>query len=241
GIAPALSLIDTRERDLQKVEVLAMGAEEFSDPEHAPLPSVPFELETITGQLWPGRVFLNEEFTLTNLQNFSDLEAVGIIHLATHGEFRAEDISESYIQLSDRKLSLAELKNLGLENPLVELMVLSACHTALGDRGSEFGFAGLAVAAGVKSALGSLWYVSDEATLTLMTSFYGNLRDAPIKAEALRQAQLAMIRGQARLEGGKLITEEGSFDLPPQLVALGDRNFEHPYYWSGFTMIGNPW
>jgi CHAT domain-containing protein len=123
----------------------------------------------------------------------------------------------------------------------VELLVLSACRTAEGDEEAELGFAGLAVQAGVKSALGSLWYVNDEGTLALMTEFYGKLKEAPIKAEALRQAQLAMIQGKVRLQRGKLITSQGTFSLPPQLAVVGDRDLTHPYYWSAFTMIGNPW
>jgi CHAT domain-containing protein len=89
--------------------------------------------------------------------------------------------------------------------------------------------------------MGSLWYVSDEGTLGLMTSFYQELKRVPIKAEALQQAQLAMIRGEVRLQGGKLVTSRGSFPLPPELIKLGDKNLTHPYYWSAFTMLGNPW
>jgi CHAT domain-containing protein len=119
--------------------------------------------------------------------------------------------------------------------------VLSACRTAVGDEQAELGFAGLAVLAGVKSAIGSLWYVSDEGTLGLMATFYEELKKTPIKAEALRKAQLAMLRGETRLSGGQLITTVGNFPLPPELVQLGNKNLSHPYYWSAFTMIGNPW
>lgn len=105
----------------------------------------------------------------------------------------------------------------------------------------ELGFTGLAVQAGVKSALGSLWYVSDEGTLGLMASFYEQLKQAPIKAEALRQAQLAMLKGEVRSQAGKLVTSRGSFPLPPELAQLGDKDLTHPYYWSAFTLIGNPW
>jgi CHAT domain-containing protein len=67
------------------------------------------------------------------------------------------------------------------------------------------------------------------------------LKQVPVKAEALRQAQLAMLKGQVRLEGGKLIADGASIPLPPELVQLGDKDLTHPYYWSAFTMIGNPW
>jgi CHAT domain-containing protein len=120
-------------------------------------------------------------------------------------------------------------------------MVLSACRTALGNEEAELGFTGLAVQAGVKSALGSLWYVSDDATLGLMTTFYSQLKEVPIKAEALRQAQLAMIRGEVRIEKGQLVTPNYTIPLPPQLADLPDRELTHPYYWSAFTLVGSPW
>jgi CHAT domain-containing protein len=138
---------------------------------------------------------------------------------------------------------LNQLEELKLSNPQVELLVLSACTTAVGDEQAELGFAGLAVHAGVKSALASLWYVSDVGTLGLMTEFYQQLRTAPIKAEALRQAQLAMLRGEVRLQDGYLVRSGNNqaLPLPSELAARGDRNLSHPYYWAAFTMIGSPW
>jgi CHAT domain-containing protein len=111
----------------------------------------------------------------------------------------------------------------------------------VGDEQAELGFAGLAVQAGVKSALASLWYVSDEATLGLMTQFYDQLKRTPIKAEALRQAQLAMLKGQVSIESSHLRSSLGDMLLPPALAGLADQKLAHPYYWAAFTMIGNPW
>ena len=164
-----------------------------------------------------------------------------MLHLATHGEFKPGKAENSYIQFWDEKLPLTRFRELGLNDPQIELLVLSACRTAVGDLDSELGFAGLAIATGVKTAVGSLWYVSDEATLALMTGFYSQLDNAAIKVEALRQAQLSLLRGDTRFENGQLLFPEGSFALPPALLARGDRLFEHPYYWSAFTTIGSPW
>jgi len=240
GLMPSLSLTDTRYRDVRDLSVLAMGANEFV--EQNPLPAVPIELEVITEQLWPGQFFLNQNFTIDNLKSMRDRTPYGIVHLATHGEFKAGKPNNSYIQFwGNSQLSLDRIRELGLNAPPVELLVLSACRTALGDREAELGFAGLAVQAGVKTALGSLWYVSDAGTLGLMAIFYDRLKTAPIKAEALRQAQLAMIRGEVRLENGQLAIPEGNFPLGDRLAQLDDRSLDHPYYWSAFTMIGNPW
>jgi CHAT domain-containing protein len=242
GLIPSLNLVDTRYQDIRKSQVLAMGASKFTNQNS--LPAVPVELSTITKQLGSDKFFLNEAFTLSNLKSQRASEPFGMIHLATHGEFKPGAASNSYIQLWDTQLRLDQLRRLGWNKPPVELLVLSACRTALGDEQAELGFGGLAVAAGVKSALASLWYVSDEGTLGLMSDFYGQLKSAPIKAEALRQAQIAMLKGQVRLEGGQLrLSGKSSVGvaLPPELASQGNHNLAHPYYWAAFTMIGSPW
>ncbi|HEY9663851.1 MAG TPA: CHAT domain-containing protein, partial [Allocoleopsis sp.] len=124
-----------------------------------------------------------------------------------------------------------------------EMLVLSACRTALGNEDAELGFAGLAVQTGVKTAVASLWYVSDAATLALMTRFYDALNTAPIKAEALRQAQIAMARGEVTIENGQLQGVPGlaALPLPTSSLNVSSEELAHPYYWAAFTMIGNPW
>lgn len=239
AMMPSLSLTDTRYRNIQNSQVLAMGAEQF--PDQKPLPAVPLELSLITEQLWQGEAFLNKAFTLENLKAQRRQESFGIIHLATHADFLPGKPENSYIQLSNGKLRLNQIPELNWSQPPVELLVLSACRTALGNEQAELGFAGLAVQAGVKSAVASLWLVNDEATLGLMTQFYKQLKGTPIKAEALRQAQLAMLKGQVRIESGKLYTTQGEVTLPPALANLGDQELRHPYYWAAFTLIGNPW
>ncbi len=249
GLIPAFNMTNTLYRDIKNSQVLAMGASQFTN--QTPLPAVPSELTAIfkdlSGVLWPGpwsgKSLLNQEFTLNNLKSQRASQPFGIVHLATHAEFQPGAPKNSYIQFWDTKLRLNQMRQLQWNNPAVELLVLSACNTALGDKDAEMGFAGLAVQSGVKSALASLWNVSDEGTLALMIEFYQQLRTAPIKAEALRLAQIAMLRGQVRLEAGQLRGPglRGGFQLPPNLAALGTKDFSHPYYWAAFTMIGNLW
>ncbi|HEY9831042.1 MAG TPA: CHAT domain-containing protein [Stenomitos sp.] len=239
GRMPSFSLTDTRYQDIKTSQVLAMGASKFITQN--PLPAVPLELSVITPMLWQGKSYLNNAFTLDNLKIQRRQKPFGIIHLATHAHFKPGAPSNSYIQLGNGKLSLNQLRQLAWNNPPVELLVLSACRTALGDREAELGFGGLAVQAGVKSALGSLWNISDEGTLGLMSEFYQQLKTAPTKSEALRQAQLAMLKGKVRVTGGVLQATGENVPLPPELAKLGDVDFSHPNYWSGFTMIGSPW
>ncbi|NEQ54760.1 MAG: CHAT domain-containing protein, partial [Leptolyngbya sp. SIO3F4] len=102
-------------------------------------------------------------------------------------------------------------------------------------------FAGFAVQAGVKTAMASLWKVDDVGTAGLMTQFYTSLQNEPIKAEALRQAQLAMIRGDIRVENGQLLWSGGTLELPTALANIDSSLFSHPYFWASFTTIGSPW
>jgi filamentous hemagglutinin family protein len=240
GSIPSVSLTNTSYNPVKDAQVLAMGASKFQ--QLSSLPAVPVELDVITQQLWKGKSFLNEGFTLNNLQ--SQRQPFQIIHLATHADFQPGDSSNSYIQLWDSQLKMNQLRLMRWNQPFqVELLVLSACRTAVGDLEAELGFGGLAVQAGVKSALASLWYVSDGGTLALMSEFYRQLSqpDVTIKAEALRRTQIAMLRGQLRLEEGELRGPgfRRSIPLPPELE--GNQDFSHPSYWAAFTMIGSPW
>jgi CHAT domain-containing protein len=236
---PAFKLTDTVYADLRNSQVLAMGASEFKDQNS--LPAVPLELAAIRKNQWQGKSFLNQDFTLTNLQSQRTSQPFRIIHLATHAEFQPGVSSNSYIQFWDTKLTLDRMKHLGWNDPIVELLVLSACRTALGDKDAELGFAGLAVQARVKSVVASLWNVSDQGTFALMAEFYRNLKTAPIKAEALRQAQISMLKGQARLQDGHLQSARGNITLPSLLAQLENEDLSHPYYWAAFTVVGNPW
>ncbi len=239
ALMPSLTLTDTTYSSLKDSQVMAMGADRFVVDNLPPLPGVPVELKAVN-QIRGGNIFFNENFTLSNLrQNRSPNQR--IVHLATHGSFLG-DKTNSYIQLWEtERLTLDQIRTNGFGTPPVDLLVLSACETALGNTDAELGFAGLAVTSGVRSALASLWQVSDAGTMGLMTEFYQQLQVTTTKSEALRQAQLAMLRGEVRLEGGSLVTPKGNFTLNEELQKLGDRKLQHPYYWSAFTMIGNPW
>lgn len=194
-------------------------------------------------KLWQGKLLLDKQATLANLKTIRRQQPFGIIHMATHADFTTGALSNSYIQLWEDKLRLNQLRQLRFNEPEVEMLVLSACRTALGDEESELGFAGLAVLAGVKTSVASLWSVNDAGTAALMTKFYQNLRTASIKAEALRQAQVAMAKGQIYVKNGQLegLGVVGNLSLPNNSTDDGEQLLTHPYYWSGFTMVGNPW
>ncbi|MBW4578397.1 MAG: CHAT domain-containing protein [Tildeniella nuda ZEHNDER 1965/U140] len=241
ALIPAFNLLDRRLSNLQKTKVLAMGASTFK--ERPSLPGVPLEVSTIAGNASQSEYWLNQAFTLATLKARLAAYPFGIIHLATHAEFVPGSVDESYIQFWDTQLHLDQIRDLGLLNaPAVQLLVLSACRTALGDPQAELGFAGLAVMAGSKAAIASLWSVSDAVTPVLMTEFYRQLKTAPIKVEALRQAQIAMLKRRVNLNYSFAIAaRRGGRLLPPELASFDGADVSHPYYWAAFTLIGNPW
>lgn len=216
SVTPGLELLEARPFAQSQLQVLMAGLSEARQgfPE---LPSVPVELEQIQSQA-EGQILLNQEFTENNIKTAIDAVPFPVVHLATHGRFssKAED---TFILTWDGKISVNELDNLlktanvGRSRPL-ELLVLSACETAKGDDRAALGIAGIAMRAGARSTIASLWEVGDEATTNLMTKFYEELAKKEVtKAEALRRAQVAMLKDP--------------------------ESSEHPYFWAAFILVGN--
>jgi CHAT domain-containing protein/tetratricopeptide (TPR) repeat protein len=158
-----------------------------------------------------------------------------VIHFATHGLIRDDDPFESYLVLggsgdaaaTDGRLTVREIYDLSLKSDIV---VLSACRTAAG-RPSGDGITGMARAlfyAGTPSVVATLWDVADEPSAQLMAGFYSHWRRGLDKRDALRRAQLDLLR---TLRKGSLTvrTAQG-------LVRLDER----PFYWAGYVLIGEP-
>ncbi|NJL01778.1 MAG: CHAT domain-containing protein [Spirulinaceae cyanobacterium SM2_1_0] len=234
---PSLELANLQHTDVSRANILAMGISDFLYLQ--PLPAVPLELANIERQAAGGKVLLNDGVTLDNLKAQHQVTASPVVHLATHAEFLPDE--GGVIAFQEGLVSLEQFAQLEWQNPELALLVLSACRTAVGNLEAEYGFAGLALQAGVEAAQASLWYASDVGTLALMSEFYAELRQTHLKAEALRRAQLSLLQGEIQLEAGDLTASFGDLPLPLELAGLSDRTFEHPYYWAGFTTIGNPW
>lgn len=182
----------------------------------SPLPSVSDELNDIKKIMGGRYVLKNNTFTIEHLTDEFRNNDYGIVHIATHGVFGGTP-EESFLLTYDNRLTMDGLEGLiGLgrfrKNP-VELLTLSACQTALGDERAALGLAGVAVKAGVRSAIATLWYVDDEATSLAIREFYRQLGTPGIsKVKALQNAQKKLI-AQIR--------------------------YWHPSYWAPFLLIGN--
>lgn len=139
----------------------------------APLPLVPQELEQL-GSESPGRAYLDAAFTPQLLLDKAGDPAYQQVHVATHAEFLPGGPAKAKLYSGTGPMSLAQFSSLRQrrEDAPLDLFTLSACRTALGDKDSELGFAGLALQAGSRSAIGTLWYMDDVATSAFFVQFY---------------------------------------------------------------------
>jgi len=211
---PGLSLTDPRPLDRAKLQVFLAGLSEGAQG-FAALPHVREEVDAVS-KLFPGETLLNSEFSEPRVQQELGAREFGVVHIATHGEF-AGDADRSFLLTHDGRITMNDLGALvgrtRFRDQPIELLTLSACETAQGDDRAALGLAGVAIKAGARSALGTLWSVNDVASSELLGDFYRELHDAPVsKAVALQRAQKKLI---------------------------ADPNRSHPYYWSGFLLISN--
>jgi CHAT domain-containing protein len=181
-----------------------------------PLPSVVKEVNTIKQVFTNSTVLLDKAFSLNAVNNALQSNPYEIIHISSHGQF-VSNHKDSFLLTYDDRLTMDRLENLfqlseSRQNK-VELLTLSACQTAVGDERAALGLAGVAIKAGARSALASLWYVDDEATSQLITDFYQHLQKPNVsKAQALQHAQKKM---------------------------AAQHKYRYPAYWAPFLLIGN--
>lgn len=215
ALAPGLQLFDPQRLEREQIRVLVGGLTEASQGFSA-LPGVASEVQQVTSEV-PAQVLLNQAFTSTTLQEQIAAAPYPIVHLATHGQF-SSNAQETFILAWDNPINVKQLDSLlrtrgQRDRRPIELLVLSACQTAAGDRRATLGLAGVAVRSGARSTLATLWSVDDQSTAYLMAQFYQKLTQPNLtKAEALRQAQLAVQK---------------------------QPGFDHPYYWAPFVLVGN--
>jgi len=231
---PSLRVTRLEDRDRKNTRVLAMGLTEAKEGLSA-LPTVEVEIRTISKVVLAGAGFLDRDFTIKNMQEQRGKANYGILHFGTHGKFLEDRAEDSYIQFWDSKLRSQQIPSLRFDQPVIEMLTLSACETAVGN---NLGISGLAVESGARSILASLWEVSDVGTAPLMISFYKAFPNALSKATALRQAQLDLLRGKVKIENNQIFGVEG---IPAIALPKGSGNVDikHPFFWSSFILVGN--
>ena len=225
ALTPGLQLLNPKPLTAIKLNALTAGLSEMRsnfEPhrDFGDLPEVPEELQTIREIGLAERSLLNEQFTQQALKQNITASGSPIIHLATHAKFSSQ-VEDTFILSWDGRIKIKDLEYLLRDDTFnrkndIELLVLSACETASGDPRATLGLAGVAVQAGARSTLATLWSVVDESTAKIMGEFYRQLEQTVTtkanKAEALRQAQLTMLK---------------------------DKQFNHPHFWAPFILVGN--
>jgi CHAT domain-containing protein len=215
ALTPSLQLFSPRALPQDNLNALVGGLSESNQGANA-LPGVQQEVSQITQQI-PAIVLKDREFTNEALTAQLKNRPFPIVHFATHGQFSSSS-KETFIQTWNGRLTLEDLRSLLTQRDVpdsaaIELLVLSACQTAEGDNRAALGLAGVAIRAGARSTVASLWTVNDQSTAAFVTRFYeGIVRDRLPRSQAVRQAQLALMR---------------------------QPEFSHPYYWAAFTLIGS--
>jgi CHAT domain-containing protein/predicted negative regulator of RcsB-dependent stress response len=210
AIANSVGLKFTNEVISPDREALSFGLTVAKAPFKVPLPNVAPETKAVQ-QMLGGSRFLNEKFTARNFERQMENKDYSIIHLATHGKF-AGSLENTFIQAFDRSIPLLELERLlNQRQSPIQLLAFSACQTAGGNDRAVLGLAGVSVRSGVRTALGTLWSVSDATIAESVEDFYRFWNSGLSLSEALRQAQLKQI----------------------------PLNNSHPGNWGALVLIGN--
>jgi CHAT domain-containing protein len=191
---------------------LAMGLSQAREG-FSPLKFVGAELDSIRSVMPNSAILLDQGFTSKALRSQMGKAIFPIVHIATHGQF-SSTLDDTFLLAWDQRILLRQIEALVRDRQVpLEMLVLSACETASGDDRAILGLAGVAFKAGAQSTLATLWSVNDEASAAFIQEFYGNLAHPGIsRAEALRQAQLAMLQS---------------------------RDYGHPLYWAAYVLLGS--
>ncbi len=218
ALSPGLQIFAPKSLNQANSRTLTAGLSQIPKNEKfAPLPNVKNELDKIQELGLQTTTLLDESFISKALEEQINDQPYRIVHLATHGKFSSK-ATETFILAYDKRIYVGELDTLlksrsEKRTQPVELLVLSACETATGDNRAILGLAGVAIKAGARSTLASLWNINDDSTAFFISEFYNQLVNRKVtKAEALRQAQIKLLKND---------------------------NYTRPAQWAPYVLVGN--
>lgn len=243
--APGFKLIDPKPLQWKDNKVLLAGLSEAVQ-DFSPLPNVPKELSRIESVLLAkelvGDKIVDQEYTLQEMQHKLQSSQYSVVHMATHAQFTGQH-NNDFLLTYDDKLTIDKLKSLigfgRFRDKPIELLTMSACQTALGNERAALGLAGVAIKAGARSALATLWFVDDEATSIAVTDFYQALagkRLVPIVAQQLDKHSLPI--NSAQVTNRKAVSKAKALQ-EVQIAMIKQPRYWHPSYWAPFLLIGN--
>ncbi|NMG21705.1 CHAT domain-containing protein [Brasilonema bromeliae] len=200
AISPGLQLFTPKPLAQERLNALAGGlSQPPKNEKFASLPNVKVELKLIQQSGISTTTLLDENFKSTTLGKTINAQPFRVVHLATHGQFSSK-AKDTFILAADGRINVSQLDSLlksreQKRTQPIELLVLSACETAAGDNRAALGLAGVAIRAGARSTLASLWQIGDDSTALFISEFYRQLTTGKTTAEALREAQLKLLSG----------------------------------------------
>jgi CHAT domain-containing protein/predicted negative regulator of RcsB-dependent stress response len=219
ALSVGLQLFDPKPLQRQRLQALTAGLTQppqaYSN--FAPLPAIKTEIELISEAGISTTNLLDRQFTSKELEKKVNTSPFNVVHLATHGQFSSR-ADQTFILAADGPINVTQFDTIlrsrdDTRPEALQLLVLSACQTAVGDKRAALGLAGAAVRAGARSTIASLWQIDDESTAQFVGAFYRELKAANItKAEALRRAQLQLLKHP---------------------------NYNASSFWSAYVLIGN--
>lgn len=221
ALSIGLQLFPPKSLTAERLNVLAAGLVEPPlnfQQQFPPLPAIKSEFDLIAKTGVSTEQLLDRAFTSQALEAKVSSAGFNIVHLATHGQFSSQS-KDTFILAADGPINVTQLDSLlrsrnQSRSNAIELLVLSACQTAEGDDRATLGLAGVAVKAGARSIIASLWQIDDRSTALLMGEFYRELVHSKVtKVEALRRAQVMLLK-----------------QYP---------NYSHIGFWAAYVLIGN--
>jgi len=225
-------------------QALLIGLSILADKKiHPPLPEemqfplvyVKEELHQISQIFKKNEKLENKKFTISRVEEYLTNNAYSIVHFSTHGLFE-DDPNKRFLLAYDERLTMIRLGTLihttKFHQQPIELLNLSACLSAYGDKRIALGLSGMALRTGVRSVLGALWNATDQITrdnkvvtpvtptVDIMRWFYEAITKQggnSSKAKALQEAQNLWLEEHRKLKNGS----------------------DSPFFWAPFVVIGN--
>lgn len=192
-----------------RFKILGAGfseAQNIEGQDYTAIPYVKTEIEKLKQDL-SATVLMDESFNYDNFKNLLNSTPFSIVHIATHGKFSSNS-EQTYIVISGQRLNVNSFGSLIRQSSIkhsqdLDLLVLSACETATGDNRATLGIAGIAVKAGVRNTIATLWQATDRTAQRLFEEFYRQLKENPnlSKTEALQQAQITLLDNGSSVYG----------------------------------------
>ena len=225
ALTPGLQLLDPQALTAIQLDAVTGGLSKMNPDvethrKFSDLENVEVELEIITKLGLSKSSLMDNKFTKKAIKQNITASGSPIVHLATHGQF-SSNAEDTFILSWDGQINIKELDDILRDDTFnrkndIELLVLSACETASGDSRATLGLTGVAVQAGARSTLATLWPVVDQSTAQMMEEFYRQLQESEItkvnKAKVLQLAQISLMK---------------------------DKEFNHPHFWAPFILVGN--